>query len=245
MTASEPHQPRTYRQWVTANRLTAFQVTVKETDLLVHADKVRHADVRESVLSYRRHIEAYIERYPAFLNTLTPWSGAGPSPAIVEDMIRAGKKAGVGPMAAVAGAIAERVGRDLLMFSQEVIVENGGDIFLKTVFPVTIGLFAGRSPLSRRIALRVRGRSAPMGVCTSSGTVGHSLSWGRSDAVCVISPSAALSDAAATAVGNRIRSKSDVAAAMGFGQTIEGVTGMVVVIADQLAAWGDVEIVPG
>ena len=117
------------------------------------------------------------------------------------DMVKAGKNAGVGPMAAVAGAIAEHVGLGLLKSTNHVIVENGGDIFIKTDAPLTVGIFAGKSSLSLRIGIRLSGGPKPMAVCTSSGTVGHSLSLGRADAVCVAADSCAIADAAATAIG--------------------------------------------
>ena len=113
-------------------------------------------------------------------------------------MIRAGTVAGVGPMAAIAGAIAENVGRGLLEFADQVIVENGGDVFIKTRRPVTVGIYAGSSPLSMQIGMRLDSKKAPLAVCTSSGTLGHSLSLGRADAVCAVADSCALADAAAT-----------------------------------------------
>ncbi len=126
---------------------------------------------------------------------------------IVKTMAEAAEKAGVGPMAAVAGAIAEYVGRELLPFSREVIVENGGDIFLKTQKTRSIGIYAGESsPFTGKLALRIEPKDTPLGICTSAGTVGHSLSFGKCDAAILVSPSASLADAAATAVGNLIQS---------------------------------------
>ena len=159
-------------------------------------------------------------------------------------MVDAGEKAGVGPMAAVAGAIAEHVGSGLLHKCREVIVENGGDIFLKTERPVVVGLFAGESPLSFKLGIRIKPEAFPVSVCTSSGTVGHSTSFGKADAVSVQARSCSLADAAATAIGNRVGSKKNIQEAIGFGRTITGVTGLVVIIGDEMAAWGDLEIVP-
>ena len=147
-------------------------------------------------------------------------------------------------MAAVAGAIAEHVGIDLLKYCNEVIVENGGDIFLKLDDPVTVGIFAGRSPLSLRMGLRMETMGKPMSICTSSGTVGHSLSLGNADAVCVVSDSCSLADAAATAIGNRVKSKTQIQNAVDFGKHIEGVKGIVVIIEDEVGMWGDLDVVP-
>ncbi len=238
------YQPRTYRTLVDSSRLTVFTVTVKETDLQVQARSDLTALARELTLEHRGYLEAYIRRHPGFLSTLEPWPLAGPAPAIVGDMIAAGAAAGVGPMAAVAGAIAEQVGRGLLPHSAEVIVENGGDIFLMASAMATVGIFAGASPLSLKVGVRIACGDRPIGVCTSSGTVGHSLSFGKADAVCVVSRSCALADAAATAIGNRIQSKQDIVGGIEFGKGISGLQGLVIIVKDQLGAWGEVEVVP-
>ncbi len=239
-----PHEARTYRKRVRPGGLFSFRVAVKETDLLVHAAVDLGAETRELVLRYRRHLESYIESRPAFAAALTPWRLDGPAPALVRAMAAAGLKAGVGPMAAVAGAIAEAVGRDLLALSPQVVVENGGDVFLKTEEPVVVGIYAADSPMSLRIGLRIDSRREPVGVCTSSGTVGHSLSAGRADAVCAVAAGCADADAAATAVANRVVRQRDIPEAIAFGRRIEGLRGLVIVAGDRIGMWGDLEVVP-
>ena len=145
-------------------------------------------------------------------------------------------------MASVAGALAEAVGQDLLAESEEVIVENGGDIFLRSAREVRVGIFAGESPLSLRVGLAVEAAPHPWGVCTSSGSVGPSLSFGRADAVCILSPSASLADAAATAVGNRVRTPADLEKGLERAREIEGVSGAVIILGEKLAAWGKVKL---
>ncbi len=235
---------RTYRRRVHHPQLTAFRVVVQETDLHVQAERPLAERTRDLVLHYRGHIEGYIRRFPDFAASLAPWKSPGPAPAIVRDMAAAGAAAGVGPMAAVAGAIAHRVGRGLLAHSRRVIVENGGDVFVRTDGPLTVALYAGRSPLSMRLGLEVDCRGGDLCVCTSSGTVGHSLSLGRADAVCVLSPSGALADAAATAIGNRVRAAADIPEAIRQGRRIPGLTGLVIVVGDRVGMWGDLRVVP-
>lgn len=237
-------QKRFYRNLLSKDNLVAFKVTVKETDLFVQTLEPLEDVTRELILEKRGYIENYIKRYPEFARTLKPWRVYSPEPVIINDMALASEKAGVGPMAAVAGAIAEHVGRDLLKHSVEVVVENGGDIFLKLASPVTIGIFAGESPLSLRLGLCIEPGEKPVSVCTSSGTVGHSLSFGRADAVCVISDSCSLADAAATSIGNQVKSKAHIQSAIDFGKRIEGVTGIVVIIGDAVGMWGDLNVVP-
>ena len=110
--------------------------------------------------------------------------------------------------------------------------------------PVTVGLYGGNSPLSLKLGLRVPDIGIPIGVCTSSGTVGHSLSMGRADAICVVSESCALADAAATSVGNRVMTEKDIKGAIEFGKRIDGVLGLVVMIGKDIGLWGDLEVVP-
>jgi uncharacterized protein len=237
-------QQRSYRSAILSSRLVHFQITVKETDLMVSASIPLESAARELILTHRGYLECYIDQYPDFLTTLKPWRILGPAPAIVREMALAAEKAGVGPMAAVAGAISEAVGRGLLQVSDEVIVENGGDTFFKTRLPVIAGIYAGNSPLSLKVGLRVDSTAHPVSLCTSSGTVGHSLSFGKADAVCVMCDSCALADAVATAVGNRVRSAADISSAIRFGKSIPGVSGLVVIIGKDMGVWGSLEVIP-
>jgi len=238
------YRERTYRHRICCDGLRSFQVVCEETDLMIQADCLLDNHAREQVLACRGHIEGYITRYPGFATTIVPWPNQALAPEIIRTMIHAGGAAGVGPMAAVAGAVAESVGRALLDYSRQVVVENGGDIYLKTDGPALAGLFAGNSPLSMKVGIQVPDARDGIGLCTSSGTVGHSLSAGVADAVCVVSRSCALADAAATAIGNRIRSPGEIQPAIAFGKQIVGVLGIVVVAGREMGAWGQVELVP-
>lgn len=238
----DKYQPRTYRNWIEATDLAAFDVTVKETDLYIRATSNLKRKAHRLVLKYRRQLESYIEKHLEFQTSLEPLEIREDAPVIVKQMIEAGREAGVGPMAAVAGAIAECVGRELLEYSPEIIVENGGDIFLKVNSPKMVGIFAGDSPLTGKLGLVINPEDTPLGVCTSSGTVGHSLSLGKADSVIVVSGSAALADAAATAIGNRIRHPDDIQKAIDFGKSITGLKGLVVIMGTNVGAWGDIRL---
>lgn len=235
---------RTYRGRVNPPGLTGFRTVVQESDLYVHADGDFNRLVRDSVLLHRGYIETYIAQQPGFATSLRPWPEDRLMPNIVRAMVAAGRAAGVGPMAAVAGAIAEAVGRDLLVQSREVIVENGGDLFVHMARPLTVAIFAGDSPLSMKIGLRIESGNGPQAVCTSSGRIGHSLSMGRAHAVCVVAADGALSDATATAIGNRIVCSDDIPAALDFGRTIDGISGIVAIYEDRMGMWGDLELIP-
>lgn len=233
---------RNYRKKVKTD-LVSFRVVVKETDLWVSADTNLETETRNLVLAYRHQLETYIGSHPEFANALFPYAPDSYAPPIIRDMIWAAGRVGVGPMASVAGAIAQYVGQGLLKGTSQVVVENGGDIFLQTARQATVSIFAGKSPLSGKVGLRVRREQMPMGICSSSGTVGHSLSMGRADTVCILSPSAALADAAATALGNRIRGKGDLQTLSAWAQGKEGIVGGVVILGESLASWGDIELV--
>jgi len=145
-------------------------------------------------------------------------------------------------MAAVAGAIAEYVGRELLEYSPEVIAENGGDIFIRSLSPRTVRIYAGKSSLSNKIALEISPEDTPLGICTSSGTVGHSLSYGKADAVVIISPSASLADAVATATGNLVKTETDIQVGLEFSKKIPGVKGTLIIINDKIGVHGDLKL---
>jgi hypothetical protein len=188
-------------------------------------------------------LESYIKTNPQFRTSLVPLTEDDLAPLIVREMIIKSKICGVGPMASVAGAMAEFVGNDLLDSTENLIIENGGDIFLKVKHQVTAGIFAGESALSYKLNILVKPEDTPLGICTSSATVGPSLSFGVADAVCVISKSATLADAAASAIGNRVKNKKDIKPSLDYGMEISGILGIVIIIGNDMGAIGDVEFI--
>lgn len=235
-------QPRTYRHWIRGADLVATVVAVKETDLYIRARGNLEQEAKASILKHRAYLEEYIKTNPHFLAALNPIEVNADAPAIIVEMAQAARKCGVGPMAAVAGVMAEYVGKDLLSYSDEVIVENGGDLFLKVDTQRQVGIYAGDSPLSGKLALEIRPEDTPMGMCTSSGTVGHSLSYGKADAVIAISPSTALADAAATAICNMIKDATDINKAIEYAKSIDGLDGIVVIKGSDMGVWGKVRL---
>lgn len=243
------YRERVYRQDHRQEDLVHFQLVVKETDLDIGVRKERFSLelvkwIEETMLASRRPLEDYIQRDPGFVNSLTPYEVLPDAPVIVQRMAEAGRLAGVGPMAAVAGAVSEWVGKEIAKRSRDVIVENGGDIFMRTSRIRKVGIFAGASPLSNRVAIEIRPEQTPLGICTSSGKVGHSLSFGQADAVVVLSPWVALADAVATAGGNMVKTVDDLEKTLEFAAGIEGVTGMLIIKDDRLAAWGNIKLLP-
>jgi ApbE superfamily uncharacterized protein (UPF0280 family) len=179
---------------------------------------------------------------PVFQQSLVPLAEDPYAPEIVKQMIQTSQRAGVGPMATVAGAMADLVSKDLLELSREVIVENGGDIYLAISKERTIGIYAGESPLSLKIGIVISPDEAPLGVCTSSGTVGPSLSFGKANAVCILSKSAAFADAAATAVGNVVKEKKDISSGLWKAREMDGVLGTLIIIEEKMGVWGKIRL---
>jgi ApbE superfamily uncharacterized protein (UPF0280 family) len=236
------YEKRSYRNLVKTDDLVKFEVIVKETDLLVRAERDFSKETRESILKYRHQLETYIAMNPEFQKSLVPLTDDPYAPEIVQEMIRTSQLAHVGPMAAVAGAMAEWVSKDLLKLSKEVIVENGGDIYFNTFKERTIGIYAGESPLSFKIGIVIAPEETPLGVCTSSGTVGPSLSFGKANAVCILSKSAALADAAATAVGNVVKEKKDIEWGIKRGREITGVLATLIIFEEKMGVWGRIKL---
>jgi ApbE superfamily uncharacterized protein (UPF0280 family) len=234
---------RFYRKRVRSRGLVTFEVAVKETDLSVSAEKSLEKETRDLVFDARHQIETYISAHPEFLTTLRPYPADACAPPLVREMIECTKEVGVGPMASVAGAIAQHVGKGLLERTSEVIVENGGDLFLKVNRPVTVAVFAAASPLSGKVGIVVSPEKTPLGVCTSSGTVGHSYSTGIADAGCVVSASATFADGAATALCNRIQSPKDLDRVGTWAEKTKGVLGILVILGGKMATWGKIELV--
>lgn len=234
------YKERKYRNLIEGKDLISFQVKEAESDLYIRANQELSFYARQMVSNFRGQIESYIDSYPLFKSTLLPYSQDKKAPEIIKSMIHTTALCGVGPMAAVAGAIAEFVGKELLNYSSEVIVENGGDIFIKSNKVRKVSIFAGSSSFSQRIILKIGTQENYIGVCTSSGMVGPSLSFGKADAVTVISDSVLLADAVATAVGNMIKTRKDIEQGLIYAQKIKDVKGVVIIKDDKMGLWGDI-----
>lgn len=236
------YQPRTYRHWIKSQDLVPFTVVVRETDLYIRATSNLKRKALKLVLKYRDMLERYIEQNPLFLTTLKPIPIADDAPRIVRLMAESTAPVGVGPMASVAGAISELVGYELLDFTPEVIIENGGDIFIKSLRKRLVGIYAGDSPLTGKIGFEIDAEDTPIGISTSSGTVGHSLSFGKADAVVTVCRSSALADAAATAIGNVVMSADTIADGIEMAKGIPNLRGVIIIKDDQMGAWGNIKL---
>ena len=206
------------------NIVTKERIKIGETDLVLKTD-LRDHELPKFILKQRFQLKNYIRENPDFLTSFEPVlvgeenniskchsrkSISSKPPLIVKLMARAGRKAEVGPMAAVAGTISQlSLGYMIENGAKYVIVDNGGDVAIKTDQDVVVGLYAGESSLSGELGFKIKYRKTPMGVCTSSGTVGHSISFGRSDSVTVFADEASTADALATSIANSALGEND------------------------------------
>lgn len=236
-------EPRSYRNFDSGEDLKSFRVTVETSDLFVKALHPLEAQTEALILQCRSLIEQSIELRLEFLKSLIPIQAHPEDSVVACRMIQASSKAGVGPMAAVAGAVAEYVGRGLMTHSDEVLIENGGDLFIFAKRKIVVGIYAGSSPFSNKIGLRIDSTPIPLGISTSSGRVGPSKSFGKADAATIVSSDPILADAVATATANRIIRHSDLASACQWAISIEGVRGCLTIMDDKMAALGDIELI--
>ncbi|MDR2549584.1 MAG: UPF0280 family protein [Desulfobulbus sp.] len=209
----------------------------KETNLRVACEAFDL--VTRTVVEERRKLERYIGRHPEFLTALVPVALLDDPPEAALRMAAASELTGLGPMAAVAGTLAQ-LGVEAAMAAgcSEAIVENGGDIFVHSDREVTIGLYAGDNAIAGKLALRLDPADLPLALCSSSSKMGHSLSFGRCDLATVAAKDAALADAAVTLVCNLITKERDLTPVLDRVGAIAGIDGILAVKDGKIGLWG-------
>ncbi len=191
------------------------------------------------IVRQRQVLDEYIHCHEEFLTSFAPVELRPGAPDVAQRMARAARRVGVGPMAAVAGSMAQLAAEAALRAgTDEAIIDNGGDICLCVTAPATIGLHTGTAGLGDRLAFAVSPDETPVAICSSSGTMGHSTSLGRCDLATVVAPDAALADAAATLAANLVRTVEDIDAALERIVAIEGIQGVLIVKDDRVGLAG-------
>ena len=224
LSESEMTTPAAYRRF--AHKGANFRILCERFDA-----------VTAEIVRLRAVLEEYIARHGEFATSLIPIDLLDDAPEIARRMAGAARKVGVGPMAAVAGTVAQMSAE--AAGDAEAIVENGGDVFLAAQRTVTVGLYAGQGPLSDSLALSIPPEVMPLAVCSSSGVMGHSLSLGKCDLACVVSRNASLADAAATGAANLVKTPDDIEAALEQIAGIDGVDGVLHLHGDRIGVAGD------
>jgi uncharacterized protein len=221
----------------------------RETDLWIGVDRDSYIPEMKNlaykkVVSLRNNLDDFIRRNPDFKRSLTPLNFKSDVLAEAREMASAAAKAGVGPMAAVAGLFAQVVGNEILQNFKvnEVVVENGGDIFLKLKENLILSVYAGKSELSEKIGVVIPAMESPLGVCTSAGTVGSSLSFGKADAVMVACKSTTLADALATALGNKVKSAENIEDVLRLSEQFPEILSLVIICKGKVGIKGNLEV---
>lgn len=221
----------------------SFQVVVGETDLWITATADLSRAISLLAAELRGQIQAYMALDPAFRTSLVPIPVLPGAPEIVQRMAAGAQLAGVGPFAAVAGTIAQMIAEQFKDRSPEMLVENGGDIYIQGRRDRTIGLLPDVNSKAL-LGLRIAGSALPLSVCSSSASIGHSLSFGQGDLVTILAPDGAFADAAATALCNMLHSAADIPAVINQARawTRHGLKGIFAQCGEHLGMWGDFEL---
>ncbi len=241
----------------------AFQMVLGESDLRIIAALAEDAsfasyekltqNMLTSLEQLRADIRSWARLYPEFQNSLAPLPLPSGAPEIIRRMYRGAEQAGVGPFAAVAGTVAHMLGEAHAHKAPNLIIENGGDVYMFSTKDRVVALLASPQESTQEadgavadvtsLGLELKAEDFPLALCASSATIGHSLSLGHGDLAVVRARDGALADAVATALGNRVRAESAVQEALDFGQSIEGVDGLFVQCGEALGLWGAMELV--
>lgn len=240
MTSRDPYVEREYRRIIKPAGLECYRVVSGESDLFICTESDLEKRATESLAACRSDLEEYLRSHPEFGTSFMPLPASSGAPGIVKEMASASETFNVGPMASVAGAVAQYVGLELIAHSHEVLVENGGDLFLAGGKRRKVRIFAGEG--SQTVDIIIEDRPGGVGLCTSSAKVGPSVSLGEADAVTVLSPTATLADAAATAIGNSVVSQEDISGALEMATGYDEVLGVVVIAGGSVGVWGEIEV---
>lgn len=241
--------PRTYRTQFNTARFNGFEVEHLETDLWIGVDPGSFQPEMKTVAlnkikSLRNKLDQYIVAEPFFKKSLKPFQPTATAPNEAVEMAVAAEKAGIGPMSTVAGLFAREVGETLLQnFSiAEMVIENGGDIYVLLKNELTLSVFAGESILSERVGLVIPPEKSKLGICTSAGTVGPSLSYGKADAVVVVCEDVLVADAFATAFGNKVKSANDVERVINQSNKYPEILSLLIICEDKIGIKGEYEM---
>lgn len=243
------YQPRTYRKQFNTDRFIPFIVNHRETDLWIGVDQDSYRPemknfVFKKISGLWKKFERYFETTPDFKNSLEPFPVSDKDQNEIKDLSKAGEYAGIGPMSAIAGLFAREAAYELInnFPVNELVIENGGDIYFLLKEKLMLSVYAGDSPLSEKIAVHVPPEQTPLGICTSAGTVGHSKSFGKADAVMVACKNILNADALATALGNKVKTKQHVEEVLKFSEKYYDILSLVIICEDKLGIRGNFEV---
>ena len=233
-------QPRVYRDQMNVKGLNRYHINVDESDLLIFANRLDVENTKKYLIRCREEINKAIQIDQSFYESYKPIESNPKYSKIAKDMISASKHFNVGPMAAVAGAISLYLGRNIKKYNDDVIIENGGDLYINVKSKRYINIFTKDIVYKDKLNIVIRDKSE-VSICTSSSKLGHSKSFGNSDAVVIKAKNAVFADAAATAFGNKVKNKDDIEAVLFEAKKNRYIQGIVIIIDGVMGVWGDIE----
>lgn len=186
------------------------QIDLDESHIRLTTD-LKNNNLKNYIKKIRYELKKYIIKNQDFIISLEPLKIPNEEiPLIVKKMYESSKIADVGPMASVAGTISEMSINHLIKNNSTYsIVENGGDIAIINDKETICGIYSNNNIIGNQIAFKLKPRKKALGICTSSGKIGHSISFGQSDSLTVISKSSSISDALATRIANDVNGNSN------------------------------------
>ncbi len=232
-----------YRINVTAKAEFSWKVSYKYSDLFISSSKDISPFISDRIVDFYNIIEKEIKENPNFEKSFVPLSSISSENWIISEMNKASKTFNVGPMAAVAGSLCEFISRDIQNSVRYLMIENGGDVYIKSSKDAVISVFFKNNYFRNGLKLKVEKKLLPCGIASSSGTFGHSVSLGKSDIALVLAENAIVADAAATAFANSIKSKTDLEKAVNLMKDKKGILGLLAVKDEMIAIYGQIKLV--
>ncbi len=231
-----------YRKKISSHTHYKWHIMFKHSDLYVACNKDILNPLIKHLSAFYKAIEAAAAHDPAFVKSFSPVRKNQAYSPIINEMIAKTALFGVGPMASVAGAVCDYIGRKLMGQCRTLIIENGGDVFIKSDHDVTAGAYTVTKDLSDKLKLKISYKQTPCGLCSSSGTFGHSISLGKSDLATVLGSTTMVADAAATALANRIAESEDIQAAIDALKGHNGIRGLLAIKDKKVGIWGQITL---
>lgn len=244
------YENRVYREYMLHTEMRNFIVKLCETELFI---QIPNDYFNEEFIGYcwqtvaqnRKWLEKYIKRNPEYKCSMSPVLLDEDAPYITRLMDIAARRAGVGPMATVAGAFCQILGDKIKEKYQirNLTIENGGDVYVYSEEDIVALIWLGRDSIFSDCKIRISKKYSPVGICTSSGVHGHSYSQGYADSVTIVSKDVVIADALATAFCNEIRCKEDISKVLKQIQEYSEIIGAIVIYEDSLGICGNIELV--
>lgn len=232
-----------YRNRVKYKEKYNWRIIYKYSDLLVSCDRNIIPKLERLIEGIYYLLESCIKENPSFQKSLSPLKIKSEYPPVIKKMCRKAAIFNVGPMATVAGAVCDYLASGLDRYCSRLIIENGGDVFIKSNKDIEVGVYLKNKHFENKIYLKIKAAGTPCGLCSSSGSFGHSLSMGSSDLVVVLAKSTISADGAATSIANNIRGPEDISKTISSYKNIKDITGILIVKDDKLGVWGNIEFI--